>query len=109
MHGLWGRFSRRGLFLRRVPQLGSVVLGCLPEQVRYELALKGSADLVLVTLPLTVDILTRIILRVYLKEFLKLIRLICLILDVEEFFLPLECHVIVCDFLRGWGPPGAKV
>jgi hypothetical protein len=102
MHGLWGRSSRRGLFLRRVPQLGSVVLGCLAEQVRYELALKGSADLVLVTLPLAVDILCRVILRVYLQEFLKFIWLISLILDVEELFLPLECHMIECDFLRGW-------
>ena len=92
-----------------MPQLGSVVFGCLPEQVCNELALKGSANLVLVTLPLTVDIVCRVILRVYLQKFLKFIRLISLILDVEELFRPLESHMIVCDFLRGWRPPDAKV
>jgi len=92
-----------------VAQLGSVVLGCQPEQVRYKLALKGSANLVLVTLPLTIDVVCRIVLRIYLQEFLKFIILISLILDVEELFLPLECHMIVCDFMLGRGPPGANV
>ena len=98
-HGLCRRVSRGGLLFRRVPQLGSVVLGCLPEQVRYELSLKSSSTLILMTQPLTVYIVCRVILRIYLQEFLRFI-LISLILDVKELFLGLECHMIVCDFLR---------